>query len=242
MQGHHLEHRGEPRRPRGFTLVELLIVIAIVAVLASLLLPALSKAGESARTTICRNNFRQLMLAVTTYSMDYNGGLPRFHKWLYTKPGDLTSGALYPYLKTKPVYLCPSDALQLNQKLVTSARAAADQAAQNGTAPPRGSAALRRDFSYAGNCGLCHVSNLSAFIDPSRTLLYLEANLPPNEYTGVISPAVGASSLAARHRKRGNVMFGDLHIEMFDKKAFDAAARNSRFWAPDDQEPRWGNP
>src|SRR5262245_34194042 len=115
MPGH---VRGFLSSRRAFTLIELLVVIAVIAILAALLLPALARAKESSRAVICSNNLRQIGLAATAYSGD-NGRYPSMLNWLYARsnPGtDVSTGSLYPYVKSKTVYLCPTDQRQIDSQ------------------------------------------------------------------------------------------------------------------------------
>ena len=75
-----------PLKKRGFTLIELLVVIAIIAVLIALLLPAVQQAREAARRTQCKNNVKQLGLAMFNYESTY-GSFPMGSQVPWTKYG-----------------------------------------------------------------------------------------------------------------------------------------------------------
>lgn len=105
-------------RNRAFTLIELLAVIAIIGLLASLLLPVLSSATEKGRRTDCLNNLRQVNLAIRLYAEDdadllpvlpipnpYPNGIGAYYKQLVK--GYL--GLAGPASPAEKVFICPSD-------------------------------------------------------------------------------------------------------------------------------------
>lgn len=103
----------------GFTLIEILVVIAIIAILAAVLLPVFVAAKARGAQTSCTAHLSQLARAVCQYAGDYNGrppnpgshnpatnwcGCERYDRWIY-----LERGQLWPYVRTRKVYLCAVD-------------------------------------------------------------------------------------------------------------------------------------
>jgi prepilin-type N-terminal cleavage/methylation domain-containing protein len=108
---------------RAFTLVELLVVIAVIGILAALLLPALSRAKNQAAKSTDLNNLRQIITAVHLYTADDNdvfpppnwdNGIGTITGWLYQPDENspvfqVRTGLLWPALQNPKIYFCPLD-------------------------------------------------------------------------------------------------------------------------------------
>jgi prepilin-type N-terminal cleavage/methylation domain-containing protein len=100
------------RHLSGFTLVELLVVIGIIAALISILLPALARVRESAKSAVCLSNVRQLQIAQTAYAASNRGYLVQAGMAEGGASGDESVGwyvSLQKYTSTNLIARCPSD-------------------------------------------------------------------------------------------------------------------------------------
>jgi len=101
---------GTSLRKSGFTLVELLVVVAIIALLVSILLPTLGKAKEQAKIVSCMANLKGLGLAYTFYTTEQNDWLPSSAGYGGDPP--TWDHRLWPYYENYGLLICPSDKIK----------------------------------------------------------------------------------------------------------------------------------
>jgi prepilin-type N-terminal cleavage/methylation domain-containing protein/prepilin-type processing-associated H-X9-DG protein len=211
------------RRKKGFTLVELLVVIAAVAVLAALLLPALGRSKQSAQSAKCISNLRQFCLSAQMYWEDNSGvtfayeevatnnGELYWFGWIgngpeETRPFDPTPGALYSYMGAG-VDLCPSFDYTSSLYKLKASVPTCDYGYNLSLSPIRQSPANMKNFGRPSALALlADAAQVNTFEAPASVQhpMFEEwyyVNNDPSEPNGQF-----------RHDQRANAVFCDGHV------------------------------
>lgn len=230
------------RQCAGFTLVELLIVIAIVGVLAGLIAPSLASAVRTAHEVSCASNLRNLATAVKTYASQHGGWLPTAEppniraaeaadpRYWFMNPSLLenmgivlredTSGKALGPPREGTVLICPSH----DDPCVS----------RDGEPRPYGlSYGINAVFGLAGRPDHTEQRCLSEFKKPSETLLFADAWGRSHAPGVVLYRGCVADHWAFRHNGRANMAFLDGHVEARgpDDVPMGMANRYKPFWA-----------
>jgi len=193
----------------GFTLVELLVVLAVLGILAAILFPAFARSRENARAASCAARLKQVGLALMQYEADFDGIYPTAGAtvlWDETDPGTGMGPWMQqidPYVKSRQMYKCPSDS-RSEYSYFLSARAAYLEKGQ--FAPISAKRVVFADkFVLAGETG---------------DFLVEDADKDDYSQNCVGGPANGEPAMKwQQHNGRQNILFADGHVKRFG--AFD---------------------
>ncbi len=202
----------------GFTLVEVLVVAAIIAVLAAMLFPVLNTARGKARESVCASNLHQLYLAMDMYLQDNDDRFPISYVASRLGPYQSWREAVQPYLRNRDVLVCPSDEANGEKLAELSPERQASYALNAWLSPP--------DLTDFGGTSGEPVA-LAAISDPSATIALCDAGYSnaPVALDGDHYPLLAMQEQplpCERHQGGANFAFADGHV----KKMSEAATRS----------------
>ena len=223
------------RRPTAFTLIELLVVISIIALLISILLPALKSARSAAKNSVCKSQQRQVNLAQLLYAEDFDGRMALYYNYTTGKSWSevLTATGYYLPQKTQVLY-CPD----WDPTNYDDARAIGSRPVQYGYGMPAYHAAvgayddfMTKDHQVSGDTYKDYVV-VPLMPKPSSTFLLADSRrkLPTGREIQWYFFQVNNSDLAIhmRHQDSANVTMADGSTQSKQPEFFDTGYQG--FW------------